>query len=63
MTKPFYKSKTFWFNTLALLTIIASQFGFGEFKPDAWVNEVGVTIVLIINLILRFNTKEGITIK
>lgn len=60
--KPFYKSKTFWFNILALATIIAGQFGFSEFRPDGWVNDIGVAIVIIVNIILRFKTKEAITL-
>lgn len=62
-TKFFLKSKTFWFNILALVTIIVGQFGFTEFKPDAWVGELGTAIVLIINIILRFRTTQKISLE
>ena len=60
--KAWYRSKTFWFNVLALICIIASRFGYtGELREDwqLWAS----LIVAIINLILRFVTKQPITIK
>jgi len=61
--KKFYLSKTLWFNFLALVTIIAGNFGYGEFVAQAWVNDLGVSLVILVNLILRFVTKEGIKIR
>lgn len=60
--KPFYRSKTFWFNLLSLLVIIASNFGYEGFTPDMWVNELGTVIILTVNLALRFMTKEPVTL-
>ena len=58
--KAFWSSKTFWFNTLALIVLIAGNFGYREFTPAAWVNDIGTTVILIVNLILRFKTTENI---
>jgi len=58
--KSIYKSKTLWFNLLALILMIAGNFGFKEFIPSLWVNDVGVALIIIINLILRFLTKQPV---
>lgn len=55
-----WKSKTLWFNVLALLIIVARVFGFGDFVPDIRLAEYGAIVVTIINLVLRFVTKEPI---
>ena len=60
-TKPFYLSKTFWFNLLFVIGAIAAYFGFADFKPEANVVELAVVLVSVINLILRlFFTKTAI---
>ena len=56
--KTFYTSKTLWFNILALITILAGNIGFGDFVPAAWVNDAGVALTLVINIVLRFVSKE-----
>ena len=33
--KEFWKSKTFWFNVLALIVAVAGYFGFAGFEPDS----------------------------
>ena len=59
VTKAFYKSKVFWFNILAVVVVIASQFGFSEFTLDA---EVAAGVVAIINLVLRlWATRTALT--
>lgn len=55
--KPWYASKTIIFNLLAILVLVASQFGFGEFRLDA---NLEVAILAAVNLILRFVTKSPI---
>lgn len=57
-TKPFYLSKTLWFNLLFVMVAIAAYFGFVDFKPEANVVELAAVLVSVINLILRlFFTK------
>lgn len=58
MAKPFYASKTFWFNVLALIVMVANAFGFAGFEPDASVTEIGTFIIIAINLVLRLVTKQ-----
>ena len=55
--KPWYASKTVIFNLLAALVLVANQLGFGEFKLDA---QWEVAIVVIVNLVLRFVTKQAV---
>lgn len=50
--KPFYKSKTFWFNALAL----GSHY-FGYLPP-----QIGIPVVAVTNLILRTVTSKPVTI-
>ena len=58
--KAFWKSKTFWFNVLALIVAVAGAFGFAGFKPSPDVEQAGYVIVALINLLLRFLTKKPI---
>ena len=58
-TKSWYLSKTLWFNALALVVLVAASFGYtGEISPDF--AAFAPAIVIIINVILRFVTKEPI---
>jgi len=61
-SKNIVKSKTFWFNILAALATIASQFGFGDFEPDKGVVAVALGVVALVNIILRYLTDQGIHI-
>jgi membrane-bound metal-dependent hydrolase YbcI (DUF457 family) len=61
--KPWYESKTFWFNALFLLSAVAAYFGFADFKPDANVTELAGVVVAVINIILRFITTKPVTFK
>ena len=61
--KKFYASKTFWFNVVAFVLAVgipvAGQFGFtGELSPDLGI--FVVPAIALVNLILRFVTKEPI---
>lgn len=57
--KPFYTSKTLVFNVLAVLVLIANQFGFTDFSLDP---EYAGMILAIINGILRFTTTKPVTV-
>ena len=58
MGKPFFKSKTFWFNVLAIAVLVANSFGFEAFKLD---NDVATLVVAAVNILLRFVTREPVT--
>jgi len=52
-SKPFWRSKTFWFNALAVVVAVAGAFGFEQFHPDPAVGGIAAAIVAVVNLILR----------
>lgn len=56
-TKPFYQSKTLIFNFLAIIVLIANQFGFIDFQLDP---EYAGMIQAIINGILRLTTNKPV---
>lgn len=62
--KPWYQSKTVIFNALAILVLIASQFGFADFQLSQetvdTVLKIFTGIVTIANLGLRFVTKQPV---
>ena len=58
--KPFYQSKTFWFNILFVIVAVAGFFGFTEYQPDANTAELAAVLIAVINLVLRFLTKAEI---
>lgn len=58
--KPVWASRTIWFNVLALVILVASSFGFVEFKADPWVQGVAPAVVLVVNLVLRFLTERPV---
>lgn len=61
MSKPWYASKTVWFNALTILCAVAAYFGW---TPDQHLttNIAGMLVAAspIVNLILRFMTKKAI---
>ena len=59
--KDFWKSKTFWFNVLALVVMISGAFGFADFQADPQTAEYAAVAITLINVLLRFATKQGIT--
>ena len=58
--KPFWQSKTFWFNVLALVVTVAGAFGYRQFQPSPDVGELALGIVALVNIILRFVTKRPV---
>jgi len=61
--KPWYLSKTFWFNVLYLVLGVATYFGWLDFKPDTNTIELASVVVAVINIILRYVTTVPITLK
>ena len=60
--KKFYKSKTFWFNLLTLVVLIAGSFGFTEFEADPEMAALATGAVALINLGLRWMTNTRIQV-
>ena len=58
--KPFWQSKTLWFNALYLVVIVASALGYSQFQPSAEVLEIGGILVAVINVVLRLVTEKKI---
>lgn len=62
--KPWYQSKTIWFNVLAILVLIATQFGFSEFKLDKdtvdMVLKIIAGVTALSNVGLRFVTEKPV---
>lgn len=66
-SKDFWKSKTLWFNLLALVIIVSRGFGFAEDATDPRLMELGGALVAImqfigpiVNMVLRLVTKGPI---
>lgn len=55
--KAWWKSKTVWFNLLALVTAIAGGWGYTGELPADWAVLVP-SIIAAVNLLLRLVTKE-----
>ena len=60
ITKKFYKSKTFWFNVLTLVVLMAGSFGFDQFEADPEMAALAMGAVALINLVLRWTTNTRI---
>ena len=59
--KALLKSKTFWFNILALAIAVASAFGFEDFEPNETVLQIIALISGLGNILIRTQTSEPIT--
>ena len=55
--KEWWKSKTIWFNVLALVATVATNWGYTGDLPADWQVFVPV-VVVVVNLIMRLVTKE-----
>jgi hypothetical protein len=59
--KPWYRSKTVWFNGLTIVVAVASFFGW---TPDPHLTEIAArTLVAVspaVNLVLRFFTRRPV---
>lgn len=58
-SKNFLLSKTIWINALAL---IGTLFGINELAPAEFREEIVVTVVAVVNIVLRFMTIKPITL-
>ena len=56
--KPWYASKTLWFNLLAAAVFVAGYFGYSDFAPD---QNLLALVAAVVNLVLRFVTRQAIT--
>lgn len=63
MEKPFYESKTLWFNVLFGLVALAGVFGFADFQPSENTVEIVAVLVAAANIALRLVTKQPVAIK
>jgi len=61
MFKSLWTSKTFWFNVLAAIVALATVFGYKGELPAEWETYVTMAVV-IINIVLRFITKDPVTV-
>ena len=69
MSKPFYTSKTFWFNALAIgiyaAVSVAGPFGYdGAFSSEVqgYIDVIAPAIVAVVNIALRFKTNQPISL-
>lgn len=61
-TKSIWLSKTFWFNALALVILVANAFGFAEFMRDPAVDQYALIIITLVNIGLRMLTKRPVKV-
>jgi len=61
-SKKWYISKVVWFNVLAVIVLVAGAFGFADFQPSAETEQWATLIILVVNLVLRFVTKQPIKV-
>jgi len=51
--KPWYQSKTVWFNVLYAIVALAGFLGYGDFTPDPNVVTGAALLGAIVNFVLR----------
>ncbi len=59
MSKPFWQSKTLWFNVLAAGVFVAGSAGYADFAPDA---DVMAVVAAVLNVVLRFVTRQPVAL-
>lgn len=60
--KSILKSKTFWFNLIALVVIVANGFGFSEFQADPNLDSYALVIITVVNIVLRVMTRTVVKV-
>jgi len=58
--KPIWRSKTFWFNVIALVVFVATRFGYADFTPDP---DLMAAAAAILNIVLRLVTREPVRLR
>ncbi len=61
-TKSIFLSKTFWFNLLALVVLVANAFGFADFQHDPALDQYALVIITLVNIALRLVTKRPVRV-
>ena len=61
--KSIFLSKTFWFNILALIVLVAKPFGFADFQADPDLESYALVIVTVVNVALRLLTDKPVAFK
>ena len=56
--KKWYRSKTIWVNTIAIITLVLVNLGLTEVSQEIATAEA--SILAVINLVLRIVTKQGL---
>lgn len=59
-TKSLLKSKTFYFGLLWILVAVANWFGYGDYQPDAKLNEILEFVNGIAIIFLRIKTDKAV---
>jgi hypothetical protein len=57
--KEFWKSKTLWFQAIAIVVFVASSFGYADFMPDA---DLMAIVAAVVNIALRFRTDQALSL-
>ena len=60
--KSILKSKTFWFNVIALVVLVAGAFGFKNVEVDPNLESYALVIVAVVNIVLRLVTKQPVKV-
>ena len=62
MEKPFYKSRTLWVNGISFVVAILFALGLVETELSSDLAQFVAPAVFLINLVLRFVTKEPVSL-
>jgi len=63
VVKSTFLSKTFWFNVLALIVLVAKPFGFADFQADPNLESYALVVVTVVNIALRLLTNKPVAFK
>ena len=60
MGKNWFQSKTIWFGILFIIVAIANVFGFGDFEPATYWNEIITAIIGFVTIWFRKTTNTPV---